>query len=172
MNEANSSVFEVSPQTFQTDVIDRSKQMPVLLLFWAAQVGPSAQTRDVLTRLAAQFQGKVMVGLVDVARDRSLHHPEAWVAIAGRDSAGVPRVRVMSLAEYHGDNRPRTQGFFEWETGRTVQASGAMTHVWSSYASARTPGGEPYDRGVNSITLFHDGSRWWIMGWMFDSAAE
>lgn len=111
-------------------------------------------------------------GVVDVARDRSLHHPEAWVAIAGRDSAGVPRVRVMSLAEYHGDNRPRTQGFFEWETGRTVQASGAMTHVWSSYASARTPGGEPYDRGVNSITLFHDGSRWWIMGWMFDSAAE
>ncbi|MGE0622950.1 MAG: tetratricopeptide repeat protein [Pseudomonadales bacterium] len=72
MNEANSSVFEVSPQTFQTDVIDRSKQMPVLLLFWAAQVGPSAQTRDVLTRLAAQFQGKVMVGLVDVARDQTL----------------------------------------------------------------------------------------------------
>lgn len=71
MNEA-SSVFEVSPQTFQTDVIDRSKQLPVLLLFWAAQVGPSAQTRDTLTRLAAQFQGKVAVGLVDVARDQTL----------------------------------------------------------------------------------------------------
>lgn len=71
MNEA-SSVFEVSPQTFQTDVIDRSRQVPVLLLFWAAQVAPSAQMREVLTRLAGQFQGKVMVGLVDVARDQSL----------------------------------------------------------------------------------------------------
>ncbi|HEY5644435.1 MAG TPA: tetratricopeptide repeat protein [Pseudomonadales bacterium] len=71
MNEA-SNVFEVSPQTFQTDVIDRSKQVPVLLLFWAAQVAPSAQTRDTLTRLAAQFQGKVAIGLVDVARDQTL----------------------------------------------------------------------------------------------------
>jgi len=71
MNEAN-SVFEVSPQTFQADVIDRSKQLPVLLLFWAAQVGPSAQTRDILVRLAGQFQGKVVIGLVDVARDQTL----------------------------------------------------------------------------------------------------
>jgi len=71
MNEA-SSVFEVSPQTFQTDVIDRSKQVPVVLLFWAAQVAPSAQIRDTLTQLATQFQGKVAVGLVDVARDQSL----------------------------------------------------------------------------------------------------
>ena len=31
--------------------------------------------------------------------------------------------------------------------------------------------GKPYARGVNSITLFYDGTRWWIMGWMFDSAA-
>jgi hypothetical protein len=45
-----------------------------------------------------------------------------------------------------------------------------MAHVWSSYASARTEDVEPYNRGVNSITLFHDGTRWWVMGWMFDSA--
>ena len=46
-----------------------------------------------------------------------------------------------------------------------------MTHVWSSYASARSQGGEPFTRGVNSITLFHDGERWWIMGWMYDGSA-
>ncbi|MBL8958956.1 MAG: hypothetical protein JNJ98_03815, partial [Gemmatimonadetes bacterium] len=37
-------------------------------------------------------------GRVDVARDRSLHHPNAWVAIAGKDSAGRPTVRVLTLA--------------------------------------------------------------------------
>lgn len=108
----------------------------------------------------------------DAARDRSLHHPSAWVAIAAKDSAGRPVVRVITLKEYHGDNRPRREGFYESETDRVVSRSGNMVHVWSSYASARTQGGEPYARGVNSVTLFHDGSRWWIMGWMFDSAVR
>ena len=80
-------------------------------------------------------------------------------------------VNVITLAEYYGENPPRRQGFWEWETDRVVSRSGNMVHVWSSYASARTEGGEPYAHGVNSITLFHDGTRWWIMGWMFDSAA-
>lgn len=107
----------------------------------------------------------------DVERDRSLHHPDAWVAIANVDQSGEPFVNVMTLDEYHGDNAPREEGFWEWETDRVVQQSGNMVHVWSSYASAREEGGKPYARGVNSITLFHDGERWWIMGWMFDGSA-
>ena len=107
----------------------------------------------------------------DVERDKSLHHPQAWVGLAGLDPDGKPRVSVTTLAGYHGDNAPRKEGFWEWETDRVVQRSGNMVHVWSSYASARTEGGEPFERGVNSITLFHDGERWWIMGWMFDSSA-
>lgn len=107
----------------------------------------------------------------DADRDRTLHHPEAWVAIAGRDGSGQPTVRVMTLDDYHGDSGPRSAPFWEWETDRTVQRSGNMAHVWSSYASARSEDGEPFARGVNSITLFHDGARWWIMGWMFDAAA-
>ncbi len=106
----------------------------------------------------------------DVERDRSLHHADAWVAIANVDRSGTPSVRAMTLDEYHGDNAPRQAGFWEWETDRIVSRSGNMVHVWSSYASARTEGGEPFTRGVNSITLFHDGERWWIMGWMFDSS--
>jgi hypothetical protein len=47
-----------------------------------------------------------------------------------------------------------------------------MVHVWSSYVIAATEGGEPLSRGVNSVTLFHDGTRWWIMGWMYDASAE
>jgi len=108
---------------------------------------------------------------VDAARDRFLHHPNAWVSIAGKDSDDAPTVTVMTLADYHGDNAPRLQGFYEKEVGRVVSRSGNMVHVWSSYTSALTEDGEPYTRGVNSITLFFDDSRWWIMGWMFDDAA-
>lgn len=107
----------------------------------------------------------------DLARDRTLHHPDAWIAVANVDSSGKPSVNIMTLDGFYGDNAPRRQGFWEWETDRVTQRSGNMVHVWSSYASARTQGGEPFTRGVNSITLFYDGERWWIMNWMFDASA-
>jgi len=107
----------------------------------------------------------------DVERDRSLHHPEAWIAIAGVDADGRPTLRTMTLDGYHGDNAPRTEGFWEWETSRTTQRSGNMVQVWSHYSSARTEGGEPYATGVNNLTLWFDGERWWVMSWMFDRSA-
>lgn len=107
----------------------------------------------------------------DQERDRTLHHPNAWVAIADVDEAGEPFVNVMTLDGYYGDNPPRAEGFWEWETDRVVQRSGNMAHVWSSYASAREQGGEPYTHGVNTITLWYDGERWWVMGWMYDNSA-
>lgn len=66
------SVFDATPQNFQTDVIDRSRSVPVVILFWAQQVGPAAEARVVLERLVQQYQGKVALALVDVSRDQSL----------------------------------------------------------------------------------------------------
>ncbi len=55
--------------------------------------------------------------VADAERDRSLHHADAWVAIANVDRSGMPSVRVMTLDGYHGDNAPRQAGFWEWECG-------------------------------------------------------
>ena len=86
MTESN-SVFDVNPQSFQNDVIERSKQIPVLLLFWAQQVGPSVETRNTLATLAGQFQGKILLGLVDVAQDQTLaQHLRVQ---------GLPSIRVV-----------------------------------------------------------------------------
>lgn len=104
----------------------------------------------------------------DYQRDKSLHHPEAWIAIAGVDVDGNPVVTKMTLEDFYGENGPRPQPFYEWEVERKVQRHGNMVHVWSRYASSREPSGEPFTGGVNSITLWHDGNRWWVMGWMFD----
>ncbi len=65
-------VFAVAPESFQTDVIERSQQSPIVLLFWAEQVPPSAETKQQLEALVAQYQGKVFLGLVDVAEDQTL----------------------------------------------------------------------------------------------------
>ncbi len=64
-------VIEVSAQNFQS-VIERSRQAPVVLLFWAAQVAPAAQARGTLETLASQYQGKFVLALVDVAKDPTL----------------------------------------------------------------------------------------------------
>ena len=111
--------------------------------------------------------------MVDVERDRSLHHPEAWVSIANVDAEGRPTVRVMTLDDYHAGNEetPRAAPFYEWETSREVRRTGNVVHVWSDYASSREPDGEPFTTGTNTITLWWDGSRWWVMGWMFDQSA-
>lgn len=158
-------------------MIIRSIAAVALLACLPAQAQAQARPEDVssidgIMRAYYEVVSGPPGGRVDVVRDRSLHHPNAWVAIARTDSAGRHSVRVMSLSDFHGENLPRKEGFWEWETDRTVQRSGNMVHVWSSYATARTDGGQPYARGVNSVTLYHDGTRWWIMGWMFDSGAN
>ena len=65
-------VFKVELQTFQQDVIERSQQVPILLLFWTDQVAPSAETRRQLETMVARSGGKVLLGLVDVAEDQTL----------------------------------------------------------------------------------------------------
>ena len=39
-----------------------------------------------------------------------------------------------------------------------------IAHVFSSYESRHRPDDpKPFMRGINSIQLFHDGRRWWIV---------
>jgi putative thioredoxin len=83
-----SSVFEVTPASFQTDVIERSQQQPVLVLFWAEQVAPAKEARDTLERLVGRYQGKVWLALVDVAQDQSLAQQLRV--------QGLPSIRVVN----------------------------------------------------------------------------
>jgi hypothetical protein len=36
--------------------------------------------------------------------------------------------------------------------------------------SLRSPEGEPFESGANSIQLFYDGARWWIVSVMWNTA--
>ncbi len=64
--------ISVTPESFQTEVIERSQSMPVFVLFWADQVPPSVQMRLMLEQLIAQYQGKAVLALSDVATDQTL----------------------------------------------------------------------------------------------------
>ena len=62
----------VTVETFQTDVVDRSQSMPVVVLFWAEQVPPSVQTKNQLEQMLDQYAGKFALALSDVAIDQNL----------------------------------------------------------------------------------------------------
>lgn len=68
--DVQQSVFEVTRQSFPTEVIERSRSMPVVLLFWTDQIAPSVETRNTMERLVQQYQGKFSLGLSDVTQDQ------------------------------------------------------------------------------------------------------
>jgi hypothetical protein len=61
-------------------------------------------------------------------------------------------------------------GFFERETARRTDCFGNVCQVFSTYEGRSAPSDpSPFVRGINSIQLARDGSRWWIVSVAWDS---
>lgn len=63
---ASPNIIEVSIQNFQSEVVEKSKQTPVFLEFYAEGAEPSDQVAPVLRRLAQEYQGKMILARVDI----------------------------------------------------------------------------------------------------------
>ena len=70
--EGSEFVFDATLPSFEQDVILRSKQVPVLVDFWAAWCGPCKALGPVLEKLAGEFAGGFVLAKVDVDKEQQL----------------------------------------------------------------------------------------------------
>jgi hypothetical protein len=61
----------------------------------------------------------------------------------------------ISLVAKHGDVK-----FYEKGVLTKTEVYGNLAHLWSTYETREDPNGKPTARGINSIQVVFDGTRW------------
>jgi hypothetical protein len=111
----------------------------------------------------------------DWKRFRSLHRPEALSLRTVVDGDGRPRAEVFDIDGYIANVEPffASNDFFEVEIDQRIERFGQVAHVWSRYEARPAPDSQiVLKRGANSIQLFNDGARWWIVSTVWDNERE
>ena len=114
----------------------------------------------------------------DWDRERSLYYPGARLiptAKPGANDALAPQILdvhgfIARVEPYFAE-----YGFYEKEIARRTEQFGHIAQVWSTYESRHNEDDpQPFARGINSIQLFYDGNRWWIVNiyWQQESAED
>ncbi|MBZ0276249.1 MAG: thioredoxin [Anaerolineae bacterium] len=69
---ANDQPVHVTDATFEAEVLEYSKEMPVLIDFWAEWCGPCRMVAPTLEKMAKEFAGKIRIAKVDTDANQGL----------------------------------------------------------------------------------------------------
>jgi putative thioredoxin len=112
MSDSN-FVFDATIASFEQDVILKSKEVPVLIDFWATWCGPCQSFGPVLEKLAAEFNGGFILAKVDVDKEQQLaayfqvkSMPTLILLKDGQIVDGfpgaLPEIKVREFLTHHG----------------------------------------------------------------------
>jgi len=102
------------------------------------------------------------------SRDRTLYIPDVRF-VSMSENSGQIRAGILNHQQYVNSTNESlvAEGFQEKEISRTVRRFGNIAHVFSTYEFS-TESGKDRGRGVNSLELYWDGTRWWISAVSWD----
>ena len=69
---ASPHVFDATTATFETEVLQKSLESPVLVDFWATWCGPCKTLGPILEKLAAEYNGAFRLAKVDVDQEQQI----------------------------------------------------------------------------------------------------
>ncbi|MBX9783199.1 MAG: hypothetical protein K2X48_07895 [Chitinophagaceae bacterium] len=163
------------------------RKLMILCLLMAMQFNSFSQTDSVAANVKdVESIDAIIQSLYDVIsggagetrnwnRMRTLFLPEAKMIATGTNPAGEIVKRVMTVEDYIARSGPvlEKNGFFEKELFRKQEVFGRIAHCFSAYDSRRTLADKaPFMRGINSIQLYNDGKRWWIVSIFWQSESK
>ncbi|HEX8566483.1 MAG TPA: hypothetical protein VF648_12635 [Pyrinomonadaceae bacterium] len=103
----------------------------------------------------------------DWNRFRSLFYPNARMIPTGKNPrTGKSGGRYITPEQYIEGSGPflEKEGFHEIGIAQRVEQFGNIAHVFTTYQSKHKLTDEkPFMRGINSIQLVNDGTRWWVL---------
>jgi hypothetical protein len=157
----------------------RVEMPPEVPAFSAAELAakvPAAKPGDVASRdailLAIYDVISGPAGERDWSRFRSLFLPQArFTQTAPAPDGTGTMVLSWSVDEFVRDAATvfAKEGFYENAIVNKADIYGNMAQVFSSYESRKRAGEKPFQRGINSIQLLNDGTRWWVVSILWDS---
>jgi len=97
-------------------------------------------------------------------RFKYLFAKDAFLIPTNKSNTGVYGYRKMTPDDYINFFSTRIKtGFFEKELKHELVSFGTIAHVFSTYETKETKNGPITNRGINSIQLFYDQNRYYIM---------
>lgn len=157
-------------------ILPEKRDMKLSLLAFAClffvQVS-SAQSKDYSKDVASV--DAIITALYDVIsgdpgtdrdwdRFRNLFKPETRLFPTRKSPQGELTLQALSPEEYVTLFSSRiATGFFERELHRVTETFGTVTHAFSTYETREKKGGPATNRGINSIQIFNDGKRFYVI---------
>jgi hypothetical protein len=100
----------------------------------------------------------------DWARFRNLFLPESRLIPTRKNDAGELILKALTPEEYITLFQSRVAtGFFERELSRKTESFGTVYHLFSTYETKEKKDGPVTNRGINSIQLFKDKNRYYVV---------